>query len=1626
MKKLTSFFLLFSIIIPSNTAYSQNNIKTWTETTVQDFSDNQLNSLIVTNNSGGEVQLPHPLVKTVEDYNDNSIHRFVAKDSIGAFVKTWVQGGNVFVKKYSKDGNEITGTIKVNEIDGIAGQSGISRADIFNDGTYMVVWANLWEPGTSAENMFGQIFKNDSVKVGNNFKINETLAASAQHPSVFANKADESFVIFYSLPVSSRYRIHVQKRDKLGNKIGETSLLNADGITLNEMRPFVIGNDKNFYVGWEGFDNGVSTYVDIYFRKFNSNSSPVSSIIKVNDDSIDHAQFQPDLCLDEEGNIFIVWGDDRDVMEPIMSIQGNIYAQIFNYDAIKLGNNIRVNSFIPRKENREPDIEYINEELRISWLYWDEPNQRYLTRVNQWKFDPTFSGEIISSVFDASPSGSIFKKILWDAAGFSGTDLKFQLRTARTSGELNNSNWYGPLGVSDFYINKVGEDINSIHNEERYIQYKAVFTSEDGNSSILKSVSIQFSPFDTIPPMPPAALTAIPDHAGVILKWQPGIGQDLLEYKLYRRMQGSLYDNNWKVIIPKNILAYTDTSVEINKTYYYVLTAFDSSHNESDYSNEVMGTAFGINIYVSVTGSSGGDGSINQPFKTIQQGINASFSGDTVRVLSGTYNEAFVMKKGVSLIGINAEECGINVPINASDNCVIKGFTITKTLSCNGVSPVITENIFQGSSEIYMNAIDLMDSSAPFINKNIILECDRGISIYYKSNPLIKNNIISVKGIGIVMGWDDKPSIINNTIISKSGRPFELLPMITPDIQNNILVTTEQYAYVYQYDDCSANISYNDFWNSYQTGTQVPPTNLFLDPKFVNMDLQDYHLLSSSPCINAGNPDPAFNDIDGSRNDMGAYGGPDPIHTDILLPLSKSIYVSNLSGYPLDTVSVFIRIDNTAGLAKADFIIEIDNSILSYLGALLTDATHTYELQSTIISGSQTKFSLFSSIGVHSGSKEILEIRYLVNSNTQTGDASSLILKDVALFDINFREIFIRSISNGAFIVNNTNESERYIYVDCRGTNVGDGSRKNPFHTIMKGVDAANEGDTIFVYGGNYYGSVFIKDGITLVGSGASATNIIASGDSVALIFNNITKAEVSGFNIKGDLHDGGMPVLTCSSSSPIIKKNKFEARQFVEPWIEFSNNSNAVFENNYVNNAHIYINASAPILKYNVIEGVGFGAVSLRDCSGPLVCNNRLESRFGGPAVRIQNSNAVVRNNFIYCTENGIGFDLFHAGNSEIYNNIIIDKSAAGTGMIISNSLDNKIINNNVITRGKGIEEYNSSSTILNNIIINNNNFGLQLSSSSNYDYNDLWNNFVNYNGIDPGINDISLDPMFVDTSKGDYRLSAASPCRNAGNPNVLYNDTDGSRNDIGAYGGPYSDSSWIPQNNSSLAIDSIQAANIDTINISITGEGVEGMAEVNMSLSFDPSIINIISASSGNLTKSFSCEKTNLQPGTINLSLKSNKGIIEKNGELTDLILAVNSTQSLNTFLHFDSASVRDEITCLNKVLNLKDGKITIITGVDNSYNDAVPTRFSLSQNYPNPFNPSTKIRYEIPIENKVLIKVYDILGREVATLINDHQKAGRYEVEWNAGNFASGVYFYTIKAGDFLAVKKFILIK
>ncbi len=135
----------------------------------------------------------------------------------------------------------------------------------------------------------------------------------------------------------------------------------------------------------------------------------------------------------------------------------------------------------------------------------------------------------------------------------------------------------------------------------------------------------------------------------------------------------------------------------------------------------------------------------------------------------------------------------------------------------------------------------------------------------------------------------------------------------------------------------------------------------------------------------------------------------------------------------------------------------------------------------------------------------------------------------------------------------------------------------------------------------------------------------------------------------------------------------------------------------------------------------------------------------------------------------------------------------------------------------------------------------------------------------------------------------------------------------------------------------------------------------------------------------------------------------------------------------------SVLDWLDCsYNAGLNLKtaasDGKIvgsnmwnfgSVLTSVSNN-GSGIPDKFALNQNYPNPFNPSTSFTYEISKAGVVSVKIYDLLGREVTTLVNEFKQAGSYSATWNAANFGSGVYFCKMQSGSFSETRKMILMK
>ena len=102
------------------------------------------------------------------------------------------------------------------------------------------------------------------------------------------------------------------------------------------------------------------------------------------------------------------------------------------------------------------------------------------------------------------------------------------------------------------------------------------------------------------------------------------------------------------------------------------------------------------------------------------------------------------------------------------------------------------------------------------------------------------------------------------------------------------------------------------------------------------------------------------------------------------------------------------------------------------------------------------------------------------------------------------------------------------------------------------------------------------------------------------------------------------------------------------------------------------------------------------------------------------------------------------------------------------------------------------------------------------------------------------------------------------------------------------------------------------------------------------------------------------------------------------------------------------------------------TVSVDEDINLNESIPNDYLLYQNYPNPFNPNTKIKYSVPQSSNVVRKVFDVLGNEIETLVNEEKPAGTYEITWYAENLPSGIYFYQLNAGEFINTKKMVLVK
>ena len=367
--------------------------------------------------------------------------------------------------------------------------------------------------------------------------------------------------------------------------------------------------------------------------------------------------------------------------------------------------------------------------------------------------------------------------------------------------------------------------------------------------------------------------------------------------------------------------------------------------------------------------------------------------------------------------------------------------------------------------------------------------------------------------------------------------------------------------------------------------------------------------------------------------------------------------------------------------------------------------------------------------------------------------------------------------------------------------------------------------------------------------------------------------------------------------------------------------------------------------------------------------------------------NNCTIDSNFVsvtsgyYGTSRGGG--IYSNGILFFYNSIISYNSVSGSVSSLSRGGSGiycsiSDFNNSTVAYNyyEGIRVASDSATVQNSIIWEND--LSQISGTAHVIFSDVQGGYS-------GTGNINLNPIFE--SLTSLKIVPGSPCIDAGDPNTIYNDIcfppslGTERNDMGAHGGPGA-CGWL---------DLIIPVELT----SFTSVLVNGDVKLNWSTATETN------------NQGFEIQRRNEE------SEYQKIGYVPGNG----------TTTQVQNYSYVDSKVANDNYFYRLKQIDF-DGTIEYSNEI--AVNVTIPLEFALEQNYPNPFNPTTKIKYQLPKAGFVTLKVYDVLGEEIVTLVNEEKQTGNYEVNFDAKNLSSGIYFYKLQAGDFVETRKMVVLR
>lgn len=471
--------------------------------------------------------------------------------------------------------------------------------------------------------------------------------------------------------------------------------------------------------------------------------------------------------------------------------------------------------------------------------------------------------------------------------------------------------------------------------------------------------------------------------------------------------------------------------------------------------------------------------------------------------------------------------------------------------------------------------------------------------------------------------------------------------------------------------------------------------------------------------------------------------------------------------------------------------------------------------------------------------------------------------------------------------------------------------------------------------------------------------------------------------------------------------------------------------------------------ISWNTAGSADGGGISITNDSSPIIsfCTiiaNKSHQQHGG-GITCSQSNPIIS----YCTialneANGNGGGMRYISSSPTIAHCSFTGNTAidgyGGGIVCDQStltLTRCTLGGNSAYRGGGIASFASSLSVVNIIVQDNLGEGgiyLENSLDVSITYGDFFNNeggdftgnsippdlgqlvTVNTNGDSCDIFfNIFQDPCSISQIWSDYRLQWGSPCIDAGDPNPIYYDPDGTVADMGAYYydqsvpvrillTPHSAPIQIPPEGGSFNY-TIQATNIDPLPqlVNIWCDAILPSGSV-----YGPVL--------GPVSVTLDSGVTIQRDRTQNVPAGAPEGIYSYNA-----YAVAGGDTSADSFIFVKLGG--DGSDWISGWSNFGDS-FDIESNVQTA--PTLPLTYSLGQNYPNPFNPSTTILFSLPESRKVSLKIYDVTGRQVATLVNGWRKAGYHEVTFNGSDLASGIYLYRIETADYVAFAKMILLK